>query len=432
MKIAIAGYGIEGKSNYEYWSKDPNNELIIVDENDHPKNDLPDGVATRTGEGVFQTLDDVDLVIRTAGLSPYKIKTDGTVWSSTNEFFAQCPAPIIGVTGTKGKGTVSSMIAAILEADGRKVWLVGNIGIPPLNVLDQIKPTDIVVFELSSYQLWDITRSPHIAVVLLIEPDHLAVHEGMDDYVSAKANILRFQTPADIAIYHPTNERTQEIITENAQGRIAKYNDPFSDGVSIKDGGFYEGDERIADTSILSLPGEHNRENATAAIAAARAAGASFEAVVKGLSNFVGLPHRLELVRELDGVQYYNDSFSSATPATVAAVKAFSKPEIVIIGGIERGGDFTELAEVLKTSSVKHILLIGEIREALRHTFVEHGVTTPIDVVEATTMKEIVARAHELAEPGDVVILSPGAASFDMFKDFYDRGDQFRAEVQSL
>jgi len=432
MKIAIAGYGIEGKSNYEYWSKDPNNELIIVDENDHPKNDLPDGVATRTGEGVFQTLDDVDLVIRTAGLSPYKIKTDGTIWSSTNEFFAQCPAPIIGVTGTKGKGTVSSMIAAILEADGRKVWLVGNIGIPPLNVLDQIKPTDIVVFELSSYQLWDITRSPHIAVVLLIEPDHLAVHAGMDDYVSAKANILRFQTPADIAIYHPTNERTQEIITENAQGRIAKYNDPLSDGVSIKDGGFYEGDERIADTSILSLPGDHNKENATAAIAAARAAGASFEAVVKGLSNFVGLPHRLELVRELDGVQYYNDSFSSATPATVAAVKAFSKPEIVIIGGIERGGDFTELAEVLKTSSVKHILLIGGIKEALRHTFVEHGVTTPIDVVEATTMKEIVARAHELAEPGDVVILSPGAASFDMFKDFYDRGDQFRAEVQSL
>jgi len=432
MKIAIAGYGIEGKSNYEYWSKDPNNELIIVDENDHPKNDLPNGATTRTGEGVFQTLDDVDLVIRTAGLSPYKIKTDGTIWSSTNEFFAQCPAPIIGVTGTKGKGTVSSMIAAILEADGRKVWLVGNIGIPPLNVLDQIKPTDIVVFELSSYQLWDITRSPHIAVVLLIEPDHLAVHEGMDDYVSAKANILRFQTPADIAIYHPTNERTQEIIAENAQGRIAKYNDPFSDGVSIKDGGFYEGDERIADTSILSLPGDHNKENATAAIAAARAAGASFEAVVKGLSNFVGLPHRLELVRELDGVQYYNDSFSSATPATVAAVKAFSKPEIVIIGGIERGGDFTELAEVLKTSSVKHILLIGEIKEALRHIFAEHGVTTPIDVVEATTMKEIVARAHELAKPGDVVILSPGAASFDMFKDFYDRGDQFRAEVQSL
>ncbi len=156
MKIAIAGYGVEGEANFAYWSKDPSNEIVIVDQKAIPDRPLPQGVATILAPNAFEQLDGFNLVIRTAGLPPRNIKTNGKIWSATNEFFAKCPADIIGVTGSKGKGTTASLIASILEAAGRKVWLVGNIGQPGLEVLDQIHPEDIVVYELSSFQLWDV------------------------------------------------------------------------------------------------------------------------------------------------------------------------------------------------------------------------------------------------------------------------------------
>ncbi|HMM62325.1 MAG TPA: Mur ligase family protein [Candidatus Saccharibacteria bacterium] len=161
MKIAIAGYGLEGKSNYQYYSKDPNNKIMIVDEK-QPEGTLPSGVEVKVGAGVLNELQDFDLVIRTAGLDPKKIKTNGKIWSSTNEFFENCPAPIIGVTGSKGKGTTASLIASILRESGRNVHLVGNIGVPALDGLTDILDSDIVVYELSSFQLWDAVRSPHI------------------------------------------------------------------------------------------------------------------------------------------------------------------------------------------------------------------------------------------------------------------------------
>ncbi|HBO64572.1 TPA: hypothetical protein DD425_01270, partial [Candidatus Saccharibacteria bacterium] len=166
MKIAIAGYGVEGEQNYTYWSQDPSNDITIVDQSETPSRPLPEGVTTYLAPDAFEHLQGYDMVVRTAGLSPYKIKTDGTVWSATNEFFEKCPAPIIGVTGSKGKGTTSSFIASMLEAAGRKVWLVGNIGTPALSTLSQIQQEDIVVYELSSFQLWDVERSPETAVVL--------------------------------------------------------------------------------------------------------------------------------------------------------------------------------------------------------------------------------------------------------------------------
>ncbi|HWT40521.1 MAG TPA: Mur ligase family protein, partial [Dongiaceae bacterium] len=205
MKIAIAGYGLEGEANYLYWSKDVANELTIVDESTVPSHPLPDGVSTILGEGAFQKLDGFDMVIRTAGLAPYKIATNGKIWSATNEFFAKCPASIIGVTGSKGKGTTSSLIASMLEKAGKKVWLVGNIGLPALDVLEKIQPDDIVVYELSSFQLWDLEKSPHIAVVLFIEQEHLDVHRSMEEYVEAKGQIAYHQTPQDTLIYNAEN-----------------------------------------------------------------------------------------------------------------------------------------------------------------------------------------------------------------------------------
>lgn len=431
MKIAIAGYGIEGQANYTYWAKGPLNEVTIVDENQQPKTPLPEGVPTILGPGAFEMLDGFDVVVRTAGLSPYKIKTDGQIWSATNEFFARCNAPIIGVTGTKGKGTTSSLIAAIFEAAGKKVHLVGNIGIPALDILSDIQPSDVVVFEMSSFQLWDIKKSPQTAVVLGIEPDHLNVHPDMNDYVEAKGNIRRFQGDNDICIYHPTNDYSSHIAHNNPKGSIIRYATSEDGGVYANIRDFYIGEQVICSLEALQLLGEHNVENACAAITVAKKWGIDDASIEKGLRSFKGLPHRIEFVRNLDGVDYYNDSFSSAPAATIAAVKSFTNPEIVIVGGTDKGADFSELVEVVtERQNIKHIVVVGEIRAKLGQLLNASG--KKVTIFEASTMLQIVDFVRANSTAGDVVILSPGCASFDMFKDFYDRGNQFRTYVNSL
>lgn len=432
MKIAIAGYGLEGEANYRYWADDPSNHITIVDQK-QPTRELPEGVPTIIGEDAFEQLEGFDIVVRTAGLAPYKIKTDGKIWSATNEFFVQCPAPIIGVTGTKGKGTMSSLIASIFKASGRTVWLVGNIGTSAIDTLAEIGSEDLVVFELSSFQLWDLERSPQTAVVGLIEPDHLNVHTDMEDYVVAKGAIRRHQKTDDLCVYHPTNHYSREIATSIQEGTIVRYAIPEDGGVYERDGKFLQNGEVICSTDLLQLIGQHNIENACAAITVARAHGLTIDAIEDGLRTFKGLPHRLEYVRQVNQVDYYNDSFSSAPPATVAAVKSFTQPEIVIIGGVDKANDFSLLASTLvQLPNIKELVLIGEIRQKLAQEFTVSGITSKITVLDAQTMTEIVDYVRSIAEPGDAVVLSPGTASFDMFKDFYDRGDQFRAIVNAL
>jgi len=433
MKIAIAGYGREGEANYAYWSKNPENEVTIVDQKEVPDLPIPEGALTILGADAFERLDGFDIVVRTAGLAPHKIRTDGKIWTATNEFFLQCPAPIVGVTGTKGKGTTSSMITSILEAAGKKVHLLGNIGTAALGALDDINASDIVVFEMSSFQLWDIERSPHVAVVLGIEPDHLNVHIDMEDYVTAKGGIRRFQTADDLCIYHPLNEYARLIALSNPNAPMRRYGIAADGGAYEQDGHFMVGEHIICSTSVMQVPGKHNIENACAAISVAKYLHVSDDDIARGLESFEGLPHRLERVRELDGVTYYNDSFSSAPAATVAAINAFTDPEIVIVGGIDKGSDFTELiGTVAAHDNVKEVVLIGEYREALKDLFSKNESGTTVTVLDAKTMLEIVEYTRDRAAAGDIVLLSPGCASFDMFRDFYDRGDQFRSIVMSL
>jgi UDP-N-acetylmuramoylalanine--D-glutamate ligase len=430
MNIAIAGYGLEGEENYKYWAAQGDHTITIVDEKMVPDRPLPEDVPTLLGPGVFEQLQDFDMVIRTAGLSPFKIKTNGKIWSATNEFFEKSPAKIIGVTGTKGKGTTSSLIASIFEAAGKKVWLVGNIGTSAIEALERIGSEDIVVFELSSFQLWDIERSPHTAVVLLIEPDHLNVHIDMEDYVAAKGHIRTHQLDGDICIYHPTNHYSHQIALSNSHGQILRYGIPEDGGVYERDGEFLQRGEVICPTSVLQLIGAHNVENACAAITVAREHGLSIDAIEEGLKSFRGLKHRLSFVRETQGVRYYDDSIATTPGSAIAALRAFDTPKIIILGGASKGTDFSVLAREMKQHDVKAILIGDEATNIARTLDAES--ISQYEIIENATMPFVVSRAHTLAAPGSVVLLSPSSASFGLFKDYADRGDQFIAAVNSL
>lgn len=427
MNVAIAGYGVEGKANYEYWLA-LGHDVTVVDEGDLAEADIPVGTPSILGAGAFSQLTDFDMVVRTAGLSPKKIRTNGKIWSATNEFFDKCPAPIIGVTGTKGKGTTSSLITEMLRADGRTVHLVGNIGVPALAELENINSDDLVVFELSSFQLWDLEKSPHVAVVLMLEPDHLDVHDDMDDYVAAKSNISRHQTTDDICIYHPTNQLSHQVATAG-QGKTVRYGIPDDGQVYAMAGTFFVQQDAIGSVDTLQVVGEHNVENACAAISAARVYTTNENAILTGLSAFTGLPHRLKHVRDVRGVGYYDDSIATTPGSAIAAIQSFEQPKILILGGKDKGGDYAQLVELCRTTNTR-VIAIGENGPIIATMCREAGV----DVVElaAKSMDEIVEYADEIAMEGDVVILSPAAASFDMFASYGDRGDKFIAAVRAL
>ena len=428
MKIAIAGYGVEGEENYRYWSADPSNEITIVDERADGGNVYPHGSNTILGPNVFNHLEGYDLVVRTAGLAPFKIKTDGKVWSGTNEFFAKCPAKIIGVTGSKGKGTTSSFIASILEAAGKKVWLVGNIGLPALSVLSEVQPDDIVVYELSSFQLWDLEKSPHTAVVLFIEREHLDVHRGMDEYITAKAQITRYQTGDDLLIFNANNQFASKIAQDSAAQKVGY---PSGLTAHVQDGYFYNGERALCSVDVLKIKGEHNQENAIAAIDAVWQYTQDAGAIEAGLSNFTGLSHRLAYVATVNDVEYYDDSIATTPSSAIAALRAFKDiPKVIILGGSYKGSDFSELSEELTRHEVKAIL-IGDEAQKIADACEAAGFRN-YEFIEHATAEKFTRRASELARPGGVVLLSPASASFGLFKNYADRGDQFIAAVKSL
>lgn len=414
MKIVIAGYGIEGQSSLCYFQKEfPEASFLVADERDRVDG-LPDNVGYRVG---FAGLNDADLIIRSPSLSPEKIKTSGKIWSATNEFFDKCSAPIIGVTGTKGKGTTCSLIAAILRQSGQTVHLVGNIGVPALDVLPKIKKTDIVVYELSSFQLWDLEKSPHVAVVLMIEPDHLNVHADFDDYLAAKRNIARFQSQEDYVVYNSQNDFSREIAASSPAQK--------------KEYPFYITNDII---SAIRLPGKHNIDNVCAAILAAKAIQSDItdDEIKAGLSDFTGLPHRLKFVAENNGVKYYDDSISTTPGSAIAALKAFTEPKILILGGSDKGADYTELAQEIARQQMRAVVVNGANASEIIEILHKNKVSCRVVQLEMATMPTVVEVAANQAQSGDVVILSPAAASFDMFKSYNDRGEQFVAAVDNL
>ncbi len=447
MKIALLGYAGQGKSAFEYWNT-PDNTITICDKDEHL--DFPDGAKARLGDHYLEGLDEFDLLVRTPALHPRDIQVNNPdapeilskITSVTNEFFRVCPAPIIGVTGTKGKGTTSTLISRILEAAGKKVHLGGNIGIPPLELLkNKIQPEDIVVLELANFQLIDLIHSPHIAVCLMISPEHLNWHKDLFEYTHAKRQLFLNQQHGDIAIYNALNIYSEEIATASVAATKITYEVPekgqepeFLDGAYVEGSHIKMRGHTVCSIHDVNLLGRHNLQNVCAAIAATwDLIGQKPGTIQKALKNFTGLPNRLEPVRTKNKIAYYNDSFASAPGALVAALDSLPMPKVMIVGGYDRFLPLEEMTDAFTkhASDIRKVLLIGASAERVAEACQAVNFTN-FQVSDAKTIGTIVREATELAQSGDAVVLSPGFASFDMFKNFEDRGNQFRKSVEEL
>ena len=431
MNVALIGFDTDGQSSYEYFTA-RGDTVTICDQNDQVV--VPDGAPSQLGAHYLDNLDRFDLLVRTSGMPASKILeanpgVKSKITTQINEFFAASPTRnIIGITGTKGKGTTSTLTTKMLEAAGKHVFVGGNIGIPPLGFIHELNADSWVVLELSSFQLSDIRYSPPIAVCLMVVPEHLNWHADMADYMEAKSHLFAQQTSEDVAIYFPDSPNSTQIAEAGAGRKLPYYRSP---GAWVNGNMITIDGQEICTTDELKLLGKHNWQNVCAAVTAVWQAGVRDIAAMRSvLTTFAGLEHRLELVRELNSVRYYDDSFGTTPETAIVAMEAFTQPKVTILGGSDKGAQYDGLAEAVKANNVRKALLIGEqagkIQAALEavgfHDFVPGG----------NDMTAIVNNAHAAAQNGDVVLLSTGCASFDMFTDYKDRGDQFKAAVNAL
>lgn len=425
MKVAVIGYGVEGKAAYKHWTG-LGHDVTVHDAN--VDLEVPSGVKTELGPDYLKRLDWYDLVVRSAGVKPWLIQTKATVTSGTEEFFRNCPARIIGVTGTKGKGTTTTLIARILGESGWRTWVGGNIGQSPLDFLAKVRANHLVVLELSSFQLMDLNVSPHIAVCLSIVPEHLDWHRNFREYVSAKGNIFWHQVPEDLAVYNANNEFSEEIARLSPGEQVPYMKSP---GAKVSNGNIVIDGNIICRTDEVGLIGPHNLENICAAVTATwdlvkRQPGP----VKRAVTAFTGLEHRLEFVRSVSGVSWVNDSFSTTPETAMAAINSFSEPKILIMGGSDKKSDYRELAKLVAQSSVRFVILIGAMASVIEADLRAAGFDK---ILRAPgTMPEIVTTARSVAARGDVVLLSPACASYDQFSNYRDRGERFKAAVGAL
>jgi UDP-N-acetylmuramoylalanine--D-glutamate ligase len=335
---------------------------------------------------------------------------------------------VIGVTGTKGKGTTSTLISLILEGAGKQVTLGGNIGVPALELLPRISADSWVVLELSSFQLIDLQHSPHIGICLMVVPEHLDWHPDVKHYTDAKAKLFARQNTDDIAIYFAENETSKRIASASRGRKLPYYAAP---GAYIKNDAVMIDSQIICKTSELKLLGRHNWQNICAAVTAAWQVTQDFEALRSVLTSFSGIEHRLQLVRELEGVRYYDDSYGTAPETAEVAMEAFGQPTIIILGGRGKGVPFDDLAEfVAKRPNIKQVIAIGETGPEIAALLRKNSYSKITK--GGQTIEAIVQQARELAEPGDVVLLSTACTSFDMFKNYRQRGELFTKAVQAL
>ena len=352
------------------------------------------------------------------------------VTNDSAEFLARSPVPVIGITGSAGKSTTTSLLGEMGKASGVPTWVGGNLGFPLIEKLSGMAAGDIVVQELSSFQLEIWTCSPHIAAILNITPNHLDRHRTMDAYTDAKANILRHQALDSIAVL--PNEGLEHLYSL-VQGRLRTFSmmQEVADGAFVRDGQIWirtpHREYVVCDLDEIQLRGDHNILNVLAASVLADSAEIPIAAMRQAIQSFTGIAHRLELVATIDGVEYINDSIATAPERTIAALKAIKQPLILLIGGRDKDLEWQPLVELAQTQC-KAVLLFGELATMVAPMLEQTAILSE----SFGTMTEAVVRAQMLAERGDVVLLSPGGTSYDAYKDFAERGVHFRAIVNQL
>ncbi len=423
-KIAVLGLGIEGRDTIGFLLSH-GAKITLFDQKDESELDFTGIdknriVVVTGGDCLAKGLTNFDYVVRSPGIYRYipqiveAEKRGVRITSAIKIFFELCPGKIIGVTGTKGKGTTSTLIYEILKAAGLRVYISGNIGKPYLELLPKLNKNSWVVMEMSSFQLIDLDISPHIAVVLNITEDHLDWHKDKEEYVSAKKNISIHQSDSDYAVINRDYESSSSF-SKNIKSNLHLFS---KDSLPQN---FKEN---------LLLRGEHNLENIAAAVNVAKILNIEDSTISKVLGSFKGLEHRLELVATINGITFYNDSFATGPQATMAAINSFAEPETVILGGSDKGLNYAELGKLVsEKENIKNIILIGTIRSDIQKSIHDKNV---IDMGVASTMSEIVKKAFEITPKDGVVILSPAAASFDMFKNYKERGNKFKEAVLKL
>ncbi len=394
------------------------------------------GAEIHAGEDYLSDLSG-DVVFRTPGMHPDRpeiaaLRENGAqITSEMEAFFAVCPCQIIGVTGSDGKTTTTTLIAELLQRQGYRVWLGGNIGMPLLDKAEQMHPEDKVVVELSSFQLLGMPYSPHIAVVTNLAPNHLDIHKSLEEYIQAKENIFLHQGKDDILIVNMDNETTRSFVAK-APGRVLGFSRLSRQHIWLHDGVIYREQTPVLPQTDILLPGMHNLENYMAAIAAVD--GMVDDETIRALARtFRGVAHRIELVRVKDGVCYYNDSIASSPSRTAAGLRSFSQKVILIAGGYDKHIPYDSLGPEIVTH-VKTLICTGDTGPKIKcatERAAEYRPGAP-EILKIDDFYDAVRRAAAIARPGDIVLLSPASASFDRFQNFAARGDAFRKTVMEL
>ncbi|MDY3972286.1 MAG: UDP-N-acetylmuramoyl-L-alanine--D-glutamate ligase [Clostridia bacterium] len=442
-KITVIGIGISNMPLIKYLAE-LGADVTACDR--RTKEDLGDnyteleklGIQFRLGDGYLDNLSG-DIIFKTPGMrfdvpQLLEAKANGSIVTSEMEvFFDVCPSHIIAVTGSDGKTTTTTLIHKMMTKAGYTTWLGGNIGNPLLTDTEKMKEDDWVILELSSFQLHTMRKSPEIAVITNISPNHLDMHKDYQEYIDAKKNIMLYQREGNILVVNADNEVTAKIGKE-AKGAVRYFSrqdtaDVYLDGDTIK-----RGNVEVLNINDIKIPGMHNVENYMTAIAAVSGL-VEDDVIVDIAKTFGGVEHRIELVRILDGVRYYNSSIDSSPNRTINTLRVFPEKVIMIGGGKDKGIPYDELGPAL-AAYVKTLVLIGatsdKIEESLNAEIQRTGKGKNIEVIRAASYEDAVNQARSRAQEGDVVILTPASTSFDLFRNFEERGNLFKKIVNEL
>lgn len=448
-KVAIVGLGVSNLPLVEYlYEKKANVTVFDERDIDSISKDIMDKITTygfgfHFGEDALKNLKGFNVIFRSPSCLPTRKElvdeaNNGAIVTTEVELLMKmCPCKIVGVTGSDGKTTTTSLINAILKKAGYNTFLGGNIGTPLFTKLPDMRPEDILVLELSSFQLMGMEISPDIAVITNITPNHLNIHKDYEEYIEAKKNIFKYQDEKGVLVLNYDNEITRNCEKE-ANGKVIFFSskNKLDNGYIVDEDVIKECEDKIRkhilNVEDVILRGNHNYQNIATAIAATSSL-VDIDTIVEAVKEFKPVEHRIEFIRELDGVKWYNDSASSSPSRTLSGINAFKEDIILIAGGYDKNLDYTPLAKPI-IEKVKSLILIGQtsgkIFDAVKLELEKEN--KEIDIHMCESLEETIKLAKKVAKPGQVVLFSPASASFDMFKNFADRGNQFKELVKKI